>query len=85
MEVIGEEDRKTEMKDSISWRSSGAETNWTDKIEDRFKNPIDDEFATLATTVPQWSNRVEERLKATLRPKDGVPAAHLKSWLEGAG
>jgi len=85
MEVIGEEDRKTKRKNSSSWHSSGAEIDWTDKIEDRFNNPIDDEFATLATTVPQWSSRVEERLKATLRPKDGVPAAHLKSWLEGAG
>jgi hypothetical protein len=35
--------------------------------------------------VPEWTQRVEERLKATLRPKDGVPAANLKSWLEGAG
>ncbi len=62
--------------------TSGPETDWTDKIIDRFKNPKCDE---LATTVNGWSERVAERLKATLRPKDGVPAPQLKSLLEGAG
>lgn len=61
---------------------SRAQTDWTDKIADRFKDPHDEQ---LATTVPEWTKRVEERLKATLRPRDGVPAANLKSWLEGAG
>lgn len=61
---------------------SCAQTNWTDNIEDRFKDQYDEE---LAHTVPGWSARVTERLKATMRPQDGVPAPRLKSWLEGAG
>jgi hypothetical protein len=61
---------------------SRAQTDWTDKIVDRFKDPCDEQ---LATTVPEWMQRVEERLKATLRPRDGIPAPNLKSWLEGAG
>ena len=61
---------------------STAPTDWTDKIEDRFKDPLDQE---LATDVPGWSGRVAQRLKANLRPRDGVPAANLKSWIEGAG
>jgi hypothetical protein len=61
---------------------SGPQTDWTDKIADRFKDPCDEE---LATTVPGWIGRVEARLKANLRPHDGVAAANLKSWLEGAG
>jgi hypothetical protein len=28
---------------------------------------------------------VEARLKADMRPIDGVPAANLASWLEGIG
>jgi hypothetical protein len=35
--------------------------------------------------VPEWTRRDEERLKATMRPRDGIAAVHLKSWLEGAG
>lgn len=61
---------------------SCPQTNWTDNIEDRFRDPFDEE---LATTVPNWSARVAERLKATLRHRDGIPAANLTSWLEGAG
>ena len=61
---------------------SRPQTDWTDKIADRFKDPYDDQLASM---VPEWTQRVEERLKATLRPRDGVPAANLKSWLEGAG
>lgn len=61
---------------------STAPTDWTDKIEDRFKDPLDQ---GLATDVPGWSERVAQRLKANLRPRDGVAAANLKSWLEGAG
>lgn len=56
-------------------------TDWTDKIEDRFKDPLDRELATDLG----WSRRVAERLKANLRPQDGFAAANLKSWLEGAG
>jgi hypothetical protein len=63
-------------------RKSGAQTDWTDDIRDRFKNPLD---AELATNVPGWSGRVEQRLKAILRPLDGVAAANLKAWLQGAG
>ena len=61
---------------------SVAQTDWTDNIADRFKNPLDEE---LATTVPGWFGRVAERLKANMRPEDGVSAACLKSWLQGAG
>ncbi len=54
-------------------------------MEDRFKDPFDVE---LATDVPGWSKRVEERQKAILRPLregEGVAAANLRSWLQGAG
>lgn len=61
---------------------SCPQTNWTDNILDRFHDPFDEE---LATTVPGWTRRVSERLKATLRGGDGVAASSLKSWLEGAG
>ena len=61
---------------------SGPQTDWTHKIADRFKDPCDEE---LATTVPSWTGRVEARLEANLRPRDGVAATNLKSWLEGAG
>lgn len=67
---------------STSDHRSGAETDWTDRIVDRFKDPYD---AQLATTIPGWTARVEERLKASLRPRDGVPAAKIKGWLQGAG
>ncbi|KUJ19771.1 uncharacterized protein LY89DRAFT_731026 [Mollisia scopiformis] len=63
-------------------KRSCAATDWTSNIEDRFKDPLDKE---LATDVPGWSRLVEERMKANLRPRDGVAAANLKSWLEGAG
>ncbi|TAQ88271.1 hypothetical protein B7494_g3368, partial [Chlorociboria aeruginascens] len=56
--------------------------NWTDQISDRFKNPSDEQLATM---VPGWMERVEERLKANLRPRDGLSATQLKSWLQGAG
>jgi hypothetical protein len=62
--------------------TSGPWTDWTDKIVDRFKDPYDEQLATM---VSEWRQRVEERHKATLRPRDGVPAVSLKSWLEGAG
>ena len=61
---------------------SGPETDWTDNIRDRFKDPYD---AELATNVPEWSERVKQRIGAILRPHDGVAAASLKSWLQGAG
>lgn len=61
---------------------SGIETSWTDKIADRFKDPCD---AELANSDHGWAARVEARLRAILRPSDGVPAVHLKSWLEGSG
>lgn len=63
-------------------KRSTAAIDWTDKIEDRFRDPLDLE---LASDVPGWSRRVAERMKANLRPRDGVVAANLKSWLEGAG
>lgn len=49
------------------------------RVADRF---IDSD---LAENVPGWSARVSEELKATLRPRDGIPAPNLKEWLEGAG
>ena len=52
-----------------------------EQIADRFKNPLD---AELVDDFPWWTARVEARLKANLRPLDGVPAVQLKSWLEGA-
>jgi SAM-dependent methyltransferase len=69
-------------QDSPDKHKSSPQTNWTDNIEDRFRDLFDEE---LATTVPCWSKRVAERLKATLRHQDGVAAVNLKSWLEGAG
>ncbi|CAG8962129.1 hypothetical protein HYFRA_00005173, partial [Hymenoscyphus fraxineus] len=39
----------------------------------------------LAENVPGWSARVVEQGKASLRPLDGVPAANMKEWIEGAG
>ncbi|PVH76804.1 hypothetical protein DL98DRAFT_639812 [Cadophora sp. DSE1049] len=69
-------------KKEASKHKSVAQTDWTDNIADRFKNPLDEE---LATTVPGWSGRVAERLKANMRPQDGVAATCLKSWLQGAG
>ncbi len=62
--------------------TSSPQTDWTDKIVDRFKNPLDEE---IATNVPSWTKRVAERLKANMRPQDGVAAACLKSRLQGAG
>lgn len=55
---------------------------WTDKIADRFKKEVDTE---IATNSPGWSGRVEARLKAHMRPRNGVAAENLKDWLEGAG
>ncbi|KAF4626436.1 hypothetical protein G7Y89_g11719 [Cudoniella acicularis] len=57
-------------------------TNWSNKIVDRFEESVDME---LATTAPKWSARVNEHLKAGLRPKDGIPATNLKYWLQTAG
>jgi hypothetical protein len=61
---------------------SEAQTDWTDNIADRFKDPHDEE---LGTAVPGWMGRITKRRKATMSPYDGVAAANLKSWLEGAG
>lgn len=61
---------------------SCAATTWTDSIPDRFTDQKDDD---LATSVPGWSKRVEERLKARVRPNEDVAGPDLKSWLQGAG
>ena len=61
---------------------SKPQTDWTDKIADRFKDPHD---AELGTAVPGWIERAMERRRATMSPDDGVVAANLKSRLEGAG
>jgi hypothetical protein len=62
--------------------TSGPKTDWTNDIADRFKSKSDEQ---LGTEVPGWMGRVTEDLKATLRPRDGVPVPNLKSWLEGSG
>ncbi|KAM3080910.1 hypothetical protein ACMFMF_002827 [Clarireedia jacksonii] len=62
---------------------SRAQTGWTDCIADRLVRPSHTD--ELASDVPGWMRRVEERQKATMRPRDGIPAVNLKSWLEGAG
>lgn len=79
---VNEENEVTPGNGERRKKRSTAATDWTDKIEDRFKDPFDQE---LAIDVPGWSRRVAERMKANLRPRDGVAAANLKSWLEGAG
>ncbi|APA08227.1 predicted protein [Sclerotinia sclerotiorum 1980 UF-70] len=65
------------------YHQSEAQTDWTDNIADRLKRPNHD--GELAKTVPGWMERVIERHKAILRPRGGIPAIKLKSWLEGAG
>jgi hypothetical protein len=62
--------------------TSRAVTGFSSVIADRFKSPLD---AELATDVPKWISRVDARLKAALRPHDGIAAANLKGWVEGAG
>ncbi|KAI9732260.1 MAG: hypothetical protein M1818_007579 [Claussenomyces sp. TS43310] len=61
---------------------SRSQTDWTDDIAGRLKETPDSE---LNISVPAWSARVHQRLQAALRPKDGIPAVNLKSWMEGAG
>jgi hypothetical protein len=73
---------KREEADKGGRQKSAPQTDWTDNIRDRFKDPFDFQ---LATNVPGWSKRVEERRKAILRPLDGDTAANLKAWLQGAG
>jgi hypothetical protein len=68
--------------DNSKAHKSGPETDYTNVIADRFKNPNDEE---LATDVPAWASRVVARIQASLRPRDGVPAANLKDWIQGAG
>lgn len=55
---------------------------WTDNISDRFKNTLDEH---LATDVPGWAERVNQRQKAEFRPLDGFAAPALQGWLQGAG
>lgn len=62
-----------------------AATDWTDKIADRFPGTTDREITAAESKAPGWVGRVRERLQASMRPRDGVPAANLKSWLEGGG
>ena len=72
---------KRDMNKIVEHKSEPAD-NWTDNIPDRLKGPLDE---GLTTHLPGWQGRVEARLKAALRPRDGIPAVNLKSWLEGAG
>lgn len=74
--------RPNQFIDDPSDHTSRAATDFTSNIADRFKSPLDVE---LATDVPNWTARVEERLKAALRPNDGIAAPQLKDWIEGAG
>lgn len=75
-------DREKSRDGKSGKKRSSAPTDWTDCIVDRYKDPHDEE---IARDVPGWLARVHERLKATMRPQDGVAGANLKSWLEGAG
>lgn len=68
--------------DNPSDHTSRPVTDFSGNIADRFKSPLD---AELATDIPNWAARVEARLSGALRPHDGIPAANLKSWVEGAG
>lgn len=36
-------------------------------------------------TVPGWTKRIAEKLKARIRPNEDVAGPNLKSWLQGAG
>ncbi|KAI9646813.1 hypothetical protein NHQ30_004812 [Ciborinia camelliae] len=65
------------------YHQSKPQTDWTNNIADRLKRPSHDD--ELAKTVPGWMERVIERHKAILRPRGGIPAVNVKSWLEGAG
>ena len=58
---------------------SKSESDWTDVIADRFRDPSD---AELATSMPSLMKRIDARIGASLRPKDGVAAVNLKSWLQ---
>jgi hypothetical protein len=69
-------------QDDPNDHTSRAVTGFSRNIADRFKDPLDEE---LATDVPNWIARVDARLKAALRPHDGIAAANLKGWVEGAG
>lgn len=61
---------------------SGPATGFTDRTADRYKTPLD---AEIAPDVPRWTARVDARLRGSFRPTNGIPAAKLKSWIEGAG
>jgi hypothetical protein len=63
-------------------RRTEAATNWTDRLLDRLEDTCD---AEGQNPVPGWTARVEEYLRAALRPRDGVPAEKLKTWLEATG
>lgn len=72
----------SQVTDDPSDHTSRAVTGFTSNIADRFKCPLDVE---LATDVPNWTSRVDQRLQAALRPHDGIAAAQLKDWVQGAG
>lgn len=63
-------------------RKNGPMLDWGDSIADRFKNPTDDQ---LETGYPEWNQRVEERIKASMRPRDGNSGEELKGRLQGCG
>lgn len=72
---------KTDIDDPSNHNSRPG-TGFSHNIADRFISPRD---AELATDVPNWTARVNVGLEAALRPHDGIPAAKLKDWVEGAG
>jgi hypothetical protein len=73
---------KAGVRSDSNERKSKPQTDWTNKIVDRFKDPHN---AELGTAVPGWMERVMKRRRATMSPDDRVVAANLNSWLEGAG
>lgn len=72
----------SQVTDDPNDHTSRAITGFSSNIADRFKSPLDVE---LATDVPSWTARVDQRLQAALRPHDGIAAAQLKDWIAGAG
>ncbi|RDW89466.1 hypothetical protein BP6252_01498 [Coleophoma cylindrospora] len=76
---------KTDDEPYVDDQKSRYETSWADDITSRFQDPQDNQLSAAEALAPGWVRRVNERLKASMRPQDGVPAANLKSWLEGGG
>ena len=68
--------------DCTAENKTEAVTHYTNKLGDRLEDNCDVEWPEK---TPGWTKRVEEYLKAALRPQDGVPAEKLKDWLQAIG